>query len=113
MWLDRIAKGKLLTSERAKELTYRRRREDVPQELRSCRETSFYLPMYGRTVVFPHVEDLTNVRYALLQIGTGGDLTSTVSVLVAVIIWGCGQDSEAVDAAIAADRPGTEELVRF
>lgn len=113
LWLDRIAKGKLLTSERAQELTYKRRLKTVPQELKSARETAFHLPLYDRTVVRPNMEDLTNIVYTRQQVGSDADLTSAVSVLVAAIMWANGQEASVVETMIKADQDGTCDLVQF
>lgn len=113
LWLDRIAKGKLLTSQRSRELTKLNKRKHVPQEMLSKREVSFYLPLYDRTVVFPQKEDVTNLRYGRLQVGSDADLTSVVSVLVATILWAGGQESDVVEVAIEADHCGTQKLIQF
>lgn len=113
MWLDRIAKGKLLTGERAKELTYARLRQDVPQEFESPRETGFYLPLYKVTVVVPRVEDFLNIRYARLQVGSESELTSAVTVLVSSVLWANAQDEEVVEEIIRADKAGTGDLLKF
>eukprot|EP00171_Calliarthron_tuberculosum_P003059 IDg3059t1 len=113
LWLDRIAKGKLLTSQRSHELTSLNKRKHVPQEMSSKREVSFYLPLYDRTIVFPQREDVTNLRYRRLQGGSEADLTSVVSVLVAIILWADGQESDVVEVAIKTDLRGTQELIQF
>ncbi|PXF45863.1 hypothetical protein BWQ96_04400 [Gracilariopsis chorda] len=113
MWLDRIAKGKLLTSERAKQLTYARLRKDVPQEFDSAREKGFYLPLYKVVIVVPKVEELLNIRYTRLQVGAEADLTSAVSVLVACVLWANAQNHDVVEEIIRADKEGTGDLLKF
>lgn len=113
LWLDRIAKGKLLTSERAKELTYARLRQDVPQEFESPREKGFYLPLYKVTVVVPRVEEFLNIRYARLQVGSESELTSAVTVLVSSVLWANAEEEEVVEEIIRADKAGTGDLLKF